>query len=184
MTRIALIGLALAIAAACTVNNHGDDDDNGPGRDGGTGSGTDGGPDSGSPGTPISPSAGLWTYRETTPVSSTCRTDVAHFEGGNFVIDQVVSAGFRIVPGDGTSPFTCSSNGAQFNCPDRIAFVQDNRPSVDAVLTVHGTVTGTLSDTTHGTGQQAATVDCVGTQCALFGTLPCQFTVSFVIQKF
>jgi hypothetical protein len=180
MTRIASIGLALATAAACTVNNNGDDDGNRPDRDAGTGSGND----SGSSGTPISPSAGLWTYSETTPVSSTCRTDVAHFEGGNFVIDQVVPAGFRIVPGDGTSPFTCNSNGAQFNCPNRIAFVQDNRPSVDAVLTVHGTVTATLTDATHGTGQQAATVDCAGTQCALFGTLPCQFTVSFVIKKF
>jgi hypothetical protein len=117
------------------------------------------------------------------PVSNTCRSDIAHLEGGNFVIDQVTSAGFRIVPGDGTAPFTCSTSGAQFSCPNRITLVEDNRPSLDAVLTVHGTVTGTLTDTTRGTGQQAATVDCVGTQCAVFNPLPCQFTVSFVIHE-
>jgi len=51
------------------------------------------------------------------------------------------------------------------------------------VLTIHGTVTGSLADPSHGTGQQAATIDCAGTQCGLFGTLPCQFTVSFAIRK-
>ena len=183
MTRIAPIGLALAIAVACTVNNNTGDDDDGNGSNGmGTGTGSGTGSGSGSAGTPISPTAGAWTYSETMRVSSTCRTDIAHFEGGAFVIDQVVAASFRIVPGDGTAPFTCTSNGAQFSCPDRVTFT-DRPPGVDAVLTVHGTVTGTLSDSTHGTGQQGATVDCVGTQCALFGTLPCQFTVSFAIHK-
>ena len=51
------------------------------------------------------------------------------------------------------------------------------------LLTVHGTVTGTLSDPGRGSGQQAATVDCAGTQCGAFGTLPCQFTVRFAIHK-
>ena len=51
------------------------------------------------------------------------------------------------------------------------------------MLTVHGTVTGTLTDSTHGSGQQVANIGCVGTACARFNPLPCQFTVSFAIRK-
>jgi hypothetical protein len=114
-------------------------------------------------------------------VSNTCRSEIAHFEEGNFEIDQVVPPNFRIVPRDGTAPFTCTSNGAQFSCPNRVSHVEDSYPN--AVVTIHGTVTGTWSDSTHGSGQQAATVDCVGAECVLLDPLPCQFTVSFKIRK-
>src|SRR5262249_23695808 len=97
-------------------------------------------------------------------------------------IDQVVSASFRIVPTDGTDAFTCNTTGAQFDCPNRASFVMDYHPSIDAVLTVHAKVTGTFSDATHATGQQAPTADCVGTQCSVLGTVPCSFTVNFVIR--
>jgi hypothetical protein len=184
MTRIAPIGLALAIAVACTVNNNpGDDDpDNGSNMGSGSGSNMGSGSGSGSSGATISPSGGLWTYSETTRVSSTCQADVTHFEDGNFTIDQVAPPSFRIVPGDGTAPFACTSNGAQFSCPDRVTHVEDV-PQRDAVITIRGTASGTLSDSTHGSGQQVATVDCVGTQCSVFNPLPCQFTVSFAIRK-
>src|SRR4029079_3036190 len=104
-------------------------------------------------GTPISPIAGQWTYSETMRVSSNCRTAVAHFEGGGFLVDEVAPAACRIVPGRGTAPFPCTSNGAQFSCPNRVSFTEDGRPQVDAVLTVHAPLTATLADHTAGTRQ-------------------------------
>jgi hypothetical protein len=100
---------------------------------------------------------------------------------GNFAIDQVVPASFRIVPADGTAPFLCASNSAGFSCPNRAAFATDLRPSVDAVVTVHATATGTFGDSDHGTGRQDAKVDCTGTQCGVIGPFPCDFAVEFAI---
>ena len=115
-------------------------------------------------------------------MSSTCSVGTTHGESGDFFIDELAAGSFRIVPGDGTAPFTCASTGASFQCPNRASFVMDYRPSVDAQLTVHATVTGAFSDGGHATGKQDATVDCAGTQCGTLGPLPCAFTVDFAIR--
>ena len=57
----------------------------------------------------------------------------------------------------------------------------DDRPSIDAVITVHATANGRFSDGDHGTGRQDAKVDCSGTQCGVIGPFPCNFTVDFAI---
>ncbi|TMQ04442.1 MAG: hypothetical protein E6J90_51435 [Deltaproteobacteria bacterium] len=194
MTRIAFVGLALALISACVVNPGGDGgtgSGSGGGGGGGSGSGSGGGSGSGSGsgsggggGSSVSPHAGLWTYGELTPVSSTCSATTPHGEGGNFAIDQVLPASFRIVPNDSTAPFICASSSAGFSCPNRASLVVDDRPSVDAVITVHVTATGRFSDGAHGTGRQAARVDCTGTQCGLIGPFPCDFAVDFAIRAF
>ena len=164
MRSIAFATLALA---ACTTNN------NPPGGD-------DAPPPP--PGGAV-PRAGLWGYTEVTPVSSNCPQAATRGEDGNFVIDQLVATSFRIVPADGTDPFTCSlaSNGG-FDCPDRLAETIDERPSADAVFTIRATAQGTFLSSTLGKGGQDAVVTCAGGDCALTGaTFPCQFSVDFDI---
>lgn len=194
MTRIAFVGLALALISACgTVNTGGDDphggSNTGTGSDtgsGGTGSGggTDSGGGTGSgggSGTSVSPRAGAWDYGEVTPVSSTCSALTPHGEDGMFAIDQVLPASFRITPGDGTAPFLCTWNSVGFSCPARASFVADSRPGIDAVITGHATATGRFSDGGHGTGRQNAKIDCTGTQCGRIGAFPCDLAVDFAI---
>ena len=167
MRSIAFAALALA---ACTTNN------NPPGGD-------DMPPPPPPPPGGVAPAAGSWEYAEITPVSSNCPQAATQGENGAFLIDQVAAASFRIVPNDGTDPFTCSlASGGGFGCPNRLAEVVDERPALDAVFTIHATADGTFQSSTHGTGRQDANVDCAGTGCALTGaTFPCQFTVDFVI---
>jgi hypothetical protein len=179
MTRIAFVGLALALISGCgTVVKD----------DGGPHSGSDPDPDpdpspdpNPSPGSSVSPRAGAWTYGEVTPVSSTCSATTPHGEDGNFAIDQVVPASFRIIPNDGTAAFVCTWNTVGFSCPVRAAFAVDNRPGVDAVITGHATAAGKFSDGDHGTGRQNVKIDCTGTQCGLIGAFPCDIAVDFAI---
>jgi hypothetical protein len=191
MSRITSLGLVLAFAvSACVVNGKadggsGDDDSTGGGDTGGgdtgggdTGGGSHGGGGSGN----AAPQIGGWNYTGVTLVTNTCNQRINRGEAGNFAIDQVAASSFRIVPNDGTAPFTCTLSRSGFSCPNRASSVQDGRPSVDAVLTVHVTADGTFSDATHGTGRQAGTVDCVGTACSALGTLPCTFTQDFAIR--
>jgi hypothetical protein len=182
MTRIASVGLALALAliSACgTVDPGGDGSHTGSN----TGSNTE--PDAGTvqepgPGS-VSPRAGGWDYGEVTPVSNTCRAGTPQGEDGKFAIDQVVPTSFRIIPNDGTSPFVCTWNRVGFSCPARLSFVADNRPAVDAVITGHATATGKFSDSGHGTGRQDAEIDCSGAQCGQIGSFPCDIAVDFAI---
>src|ERR1043166_955062 len=94
--------------------------------------------------------------------------------------DQVISS-LRITPSDGTAAFLGSETGAKFSCPNRASFVADLHPSIDAIVTVHATATGTFSDPDRAMGTQQATVDCAGSRCAAVGPLPCSFTVNFGI---
>jgi hypothetical protein len=191
MIRFAFVGVALAVFAGCVNNGPGDDQgdgsDNGSDKGSGSGSGSGGGSNGSGSGSgsggggAISPRAGAWLYGEITPVSTTCGPSTPTGEAGPFAIDQVVPASFRIIPGDGTAAFTCTTTGAKFSCPNRASFVKDYRPGLDAMLTVHATATGTFSDVDHATGRQTATVDCAGSQCGVVGTLPCGFTVDFKI---
>jgi hypothetical protein len=184
MTRMTFVGLTLALISACVANVKGGDDPHGgsdTGPDGGTDPGPDAGPGHGS-GSSVSPRAGLWTYGEVTPVSSTCSALTPHGEAGDFAIDQLLPASFRIVPNDGTAAFVCTWNSVGFSCPARASFVVDNRPGVDAVITGHATATGRFSDGDHGTGRQNARIDCTGTQCAVIGPFPCDVAVDFAIR--
>ena len=178
MSRIAIIGVALSLSlSACVLEvNDADGDIDGSGDGSDDGSDTD---------ILIAAQEGRWFYEETTPVSSTCPTNLDTGEEGHFLIAQSSTAGFRVIPNDGTDPFPCTLSGAKFSCPERASHVEDFRPSVDAVVTVHAIANGTLSSSTRATGRQQATVDCAGSQCGSFGaSLPCAFTVDYVIRAY
>jgi hypothetical protein len=159
MSRLLLV--CFVFAAAC-VNN-------GP---------MSGGDDTPDPPSNISPRAGSWYYAESTAVRSSCKQAVQG-EEGEFAITDVTASGFRVLPNDGTSPFTCLLNGADFDCPDR-AWDTEDLSGLDATVTVHGTADGTFSSAARGVGQQHATVTCSGSDCSSLG-LPCTFDVDFVI---
>jgi len=167
MIRMSLIALALAITSGCAMDAPDDTDT-----------------DTAEAAITISPIAGTWTYGELTPVSGNCSTSLAQGESGPFIVDTVTSTSFRVVPNDGTVPFTCSSLANQkFGCPNRAIVVQDLRPTLDAVVTVRVTATGTFSDGSHALGKQDAAVSCVGTQCSQLGTMPCGFVDNFSVHR-
>ena len=130
----------------------------------------------------VTPLVGAWFYDEVTPVSSTCPASISNGTG-SFAIDIASSTMFRIVPGDGTAPFTCTLSGKAFDCPNRAAATEDYRPAVDAVVTVNAIANGTFSSSTQASGRQKATVTCTGTQCSATGaSFPCTIDVNFVIR--
>jgi hypothetical protein len=129
---------------------------------------------------PVTPQTGAWNYSEVTPVSSTCTRSVSNGTGA-FAIDQASSSSFHVVPGDGTAPFTCSLSGKAFDCPDRAAAMEDLRPAVDAVVTVHAIASGNFASATQASGRQEANVTCAGTACGVAG-FPCKVVVDFVIR--
>ena len=134
MTR--LLFVSLLVASACATNGPTPGDDDAP---------TDN-PD-------IRPTAGRWYYADSTAVHSSCNQPVQG-ENGEFAIDNVLPGSFHIIPNDGTTPFTCSNVNGTFDCPDRAWHTEDLRPGADAVVTVHGTATGTFSSSLRATGQQ------------------------------
>jgi len=176
-TTLAQLALVLSFITACATN---EGDGKGGGVDAGGGGGSGSGSGSGSGGGAVSPQAGQWIYAETTPVTNTCPGNVSQIEAGPFAIDQVASASFRIIPGDGTGPFTCQLSASTFSCPNRAAMTQTYP---NAVVTMHATVHGTFTSNTHATGRQDATVECIGAGCnGLGATFPCQLSVDFAVQ--
>jgi hypothetical protein len=141
------------------------------------------GPDASPTNDPVTPKTGAWEYNEVTPVSSTCPQSISQGGTGNFGITSSSTAGFHVVPNDGTAPFDCNLTGKAFNCPDRAAAMQDLRPQIDAVLTARAVADGTFSAATAASGSQQATVTCAGTQCNATGAqFPCTFKVNFKIR--
>lgn len=180
MSRFSLVGFVVVLVTGC-VAQQGDGGGGGGSGSGGGGGGSGSGSGGGGGGS-VTPKIGAWNYAEVTPVSNTCNPNIQHGEAGNFAIDAASLTSFHVVPNDGTDPFTCTlASAGAFDCPDRAAAVQDERPTLDAVLTVHVIASGTFSDAAHATGAQHATVDCAGTQCALLGALPCTFAQNFAI---
>jgi hypothetical protein len=141
---------------------------------------TTGGDDAGGTGPLISPRAGAWTSGNVTVVSNTCGAQ-GHAPDSTFdMIDQVTATSFRVVPSDGTPPFTCTASGAQYSCPIASS-VMDLRPTIDAVVTVHVAATATFMDSSHGSVKADLTIDCSGTQCGQMGG-SCDYKVEFPVQ--
>lgn len=162
-----LVSLVM-IASGCVVHAQDPDPDPNPDPD----------PDP-LPSSPV-PVIGVWHYTEVTPVSSTCGVVTQQIEEGSFGIDQASGTAFRVVPNDGTAPFTCNLAAAKFDCPNRATGTETYG---GATLSYHATANGTFSDASHATGSQLATVTCAGTGCAAVGvTFPCSFDVRFKIE--
>jgi hypothetical protein len=155
MTRLVL-GLCLVLTA-CTDNTGGNDD-------------------------PFSPAEGAWSYSDTVK-SNTCPGDVDVQVAGAFAITNVTDSDFRIVPNDGTEPFSCDLlSDNRFNCPDRVKSVEDLRPDIDAVITIHASASGTFSSAESGSGSQNANASCEGSDCDAAGDVfPCSASVDFQI---
>ncbi len=163
MTRISLVALVLAAASGCAID-----------------SADAGDTESIESAVTIRPLAGTWTYSEIAPISTNCNTNAVHLSIKSFTVDTVAASSFRIVPSNGTAPFTCTiSASSAFSCPNRAPVSVDLRPSTDAQLTLHLTATGVFSDSSHALGKQDAAVSCVGSQCNKVAPMPCGFVDDF-----
>src|SRR5258708_7646598 len=104
MNRITLVALALAVTSGCVVDAGDGEADT----------------DSIESDITILPLAGTWIYGPVTPLSTTCSTSIAQGESGPFTVDTVTASTFRVIPNDGTAPFTCTSlANSKFGCPNR-----------------------------------------------------------------
>jgi hypothetical protein len=168
------LALGFGLLAACGSNGGGNPDDDDDDDGGGVDAGND-------PGESVAPLPGPWGYNDTV-ASNSCPNGTPTGELGGFGIDQVSAAGFRVIPNDGTAPFTCDLSRSGFECPDRGALTQDLRPAIDAVITAQAIASGAFSNPKAGSGEQSATVTCAGTQCAALGAFPCTIVLDFTIE--
>jgi hypothetical protein len=132
----------------------------------------------------VLPVAGTWDYGEISTVTGTCNVKFRQFEDGAFNIDSVSGSTFRVVPRDGTAPFTCTSNvNGGFTCPNRAAATISLLPFVDARITARATATGVFSTTRLVTGKQDLAITCVGSACPFIGPSPCGYVANFSAHK-
>src|SRR4029079_1143797 len=90
--------------------------------------------------------------------------------GGGFGLEKHGDRTFTVVPNDGTDPFLCDLDGADFHCPDRATEEEQIDGGYDATLVGHAVADGTFDDDENGSGTQTATVDCDGSDCGLAET--------------
>jgi hypothetical protein len=170
-------------------NGGGDNDPGDSGGDTGGDNGGDTGGDNGGDtgGGDVAPRSGVWDYSEYVPSQNDCNVPGDYGNGdGGFGLTYDGGGVFTVIPNDGTDPFDCTLDGADFNCPDRATEVVDIDQSLDATLVGQASAEGTFSDAENGTGSQTAIVDCEGADCALVESttgadFPCTFAVDFVI---
>jgi hypothetical protein len=132
----------------------------------------------------VLPVAGSWDYKETSTVSGTCNAKFRQFEDGAFTVDSVTSTGFRIVPRNGTPPFSCLVNtSGGFNCPTRAALNLSFRPVVDVALNMRASATGVFVNNRLVLGKQNLVINCTGSHCPIVGPSPCGYLVNFEARK-
>lgn len=195
-----LVALGCASTGGCVIENGSDDDgaDDGTGGDGadgadgaddGTGAdGADDGADDGAPsdetggdgGAAGGPEPGAWLYEETGAATNGCAFLEDPSNGfGTYVIAAVDGGSFTITPGDDTDPFTCTHDGATFQCDERL---QEEVDAGGTTLAVLVSASGDLVSATEMEGTQDGHVECDGADCAaaeeLLGTtFPCEFSI-------
>lgn len=192
LSRLVLgITLTLSTPACVVVDDSGGSDPGGSAGSGGsTGSGSGSGSgdsDTGSSDSQssIEPASGIWGYTEYTPITNDCDFQNLYGSDGGFRLDNHGDGSFLVTPGDGSEPFDCFLDGADFNCPDRGDAQQDlANHGLDAVIYGAASARGSFLDSTTATGEQIADITCEGSDCpkaeAYLGTaLPCTFRVSF-----
>jgi len=129
------------------------------------------------------PQTGVWDYTDETVVENTC-TEAIDYDGadGEFTIENNDDGTFVVDPLDGTDTFTCTVDGKDFSCPERIAEVVDLGGGAEAELTV--AVKGSFSNKTQATGTQSAVFACVNDTCEAAAAIagipsPCTIEVDF-----
>ena len=183
MSPLRLVSFALVLAAACATDSTDDQPESGSGSGSGgagSGSGTGSGSGSGTGTTAYVPVEGAWHYVDHDVTTTNCPDIVdAGQIAGNFGITDATSAGFHVIPNDGTNEFDCTLAGATFDCPSRAAF-EEIIGSTTLVASV--TAEGAFSSSTRGSGTQNGTVVCTGAGCAALGLATCTFIATFLIE--
>ena len=191
---------AVMALSACTIESDDDDDDgatDGADDDPGDDDPGDDDPGDDDPGDDdpgdddpvgdVDPRSGVWDYTEYEPNTNDCNLPESYGNGGGgFGLDNNGDGTFTVIPNDGTDPFDCTMEGADFDCLDRATEEEVVDPQYDATLIGQATATGTFDDPESGSGTQTAVVECEGTDCSLLELatgvdFPCTFSIDFVI---
>jgi hypothetical protein len=131
----------------------------------------------------IDPASGTWDFSAGEQTQNTCNYDGIGGRSGLFQVTNEGDGRLTIDPEDGTDPFECTLDGADFDCPERFQDEQDVT-GYDATLVVHASARGTFGSSTAASGTQHGRVECEGSDCAglataVGATLPCEFTEKF-----
>lgn len=198
MKTCSILALCIPLAlAGCVVQ--GDDDDGDGGDTGDSGDGGDGGDsgdgdggDSGDSGDgdgsgAVEPRTGVWDYSEYAPARNDCGLPSTYGNGGGgFGLVNHGDGTFTVIPNDGTDPFDCALDGADFSCPDRATEEAPVEQGLDATLVGQASAEGTFSNPENGAGTQTARIECEGGDCGVVEAatgvdFPCTLEVAFVI---
>ncbi|MBW2261611.1 MAG: hypothetical protein JRG91_06520 [Deltaproteobacteria bacterium] len=130
----------------------------------------------------INPNSGTWLFVPGSIVDDTCEyADPPTDPSGDFAMLSTGDGTFTV--NDGDVVFDCTVSGSAFNCPERLTETIDASP-LDAIVSVHVSITGTFSSANAASGRQTANVTCVGADCAAAGaavgvTFPCSVSETF-----
>ena len=127
------------------------------------------------------PESGTWVFVNGEVLTNTCNTDDGDVSDGNFALLNNDNGTFTIDPEDGTEPFLCALDGADFTCPERL---QETSTLLNATFDVRVTVEGFFDSDVFASGRQEATLSCTGDGCGAAAALsgydfPCTKAVSF-----
>ena len=127
------------------------------------------------------PPTGTWLFVDGEVVTNTCNNADVDIASGNFALYNNGNGTFTVDPEDGSDPFLCTQDAADFVCPQRL---QGSYNILGAVIEVRVDIRGTFDSDTFAAGTQRAEGSCSGAACGLTGIdFPCvieeTFTASF-----
>ena len=127
------------------------------------------------------PESGTWVFTNGEVITNTCNIDEANVSERNFTLLNNDNGTFTIDPEDGSDPFLCTLDGADFICPERL---QDSQTNLGVTIDVRVEASGFFESDVFTSGRQEATVSCSGDGCgaaaAIFGVdFPCTSVVNF-----
>lgn len=131
----------------------------------------------------LEPKSGTWTFVNREVTKNTCTDDQTEPNEGDFVVLNNGDGTFTIDPDDGSELFLCTLDGDSYTCPKRLQETV-KIDGTDARLEIRVSASGTFSSEREATGQQDATIECIGSQCALVSavsgvTLPCEISATY-----
>ena len=138
-------------------------------------------------GADAAPPSGVWLYMDGGIDKNNCGTDDVYRDADTqFVLTDNGDGTFTVDQG-AQEDFTCTIDGPDFDCPNRL-FAEEPVDMLDATVSWQVSLSGTFHSDTYMTGTQRADIDCAGTQCNLVSTalaiaLPCYYTVKFTAEK-
>lgn len=127
------------------------------------------------------PESGTWIFTNGEVITNTCNVDEAEIAEGNFTLLNNENGTFTVDPEDGTDPFLCTLDGADFICPERL---QDSTTNLGTTLDLRVEASGFFDSDVFASGRQEATLSCTGDGCGLIAAglgldFPCTSVVNF-----